>query len=283
MTDWFTHCISIPCLYIALYAGGGGGGGVIGGFNLGLMRGNVDPEPGRCRRTDGKKWRCARDVMPDQKYCERHMHRGRHRARASKLSNNPNPNPNPNPNDASINPPPTTTTTTYTDTTTTTNAAAPNPNSSFNNPTPAHPQAASMAMAMPPSLSSSPLLTDNAAGGHALPMPNTTTTSPRSGIHPQLQHFRSLHSSNGVSSNPGTTNHVPNRLVSYDFTSNLIQSHPIPSHPIPSNLIQSNQIQSSPIQSHPIQSTYAWIHNIYLFQVLIYSSFPFPFSLGSCF
>ncbi|XP_057841730.2 growth-regulating factor 1 isoform X1 [Cryptomeria japonica] len=41
--------------------------------------GNVDPEPGRCRRTDGKKWRCSRDVVPDQKYCERHMHRGRHR------------------------------------------------------------------------------------------------------------------------------------------------------------------------------------------------------------
>ncbi|KAH9329536.1 hypothetical protein KI387_001644, partial [Taxus chinensis] len=41
--------------------------------------GNADPEPGRCRRTDGKKWRCSRDVVPDQKYCERHMHRGRHR------------------------------------------------------------------------------------------------------------------------------------------------------------------------------------------------------------
>jgi hypothetical protein len=42
---------------------------------------NTDPEPGRCRRTDGKKWRCGRDVVPDQKYCERHMHRGRHRSR----------------------------------------------------------------------------------------------------------------------------------------------------------------------------------------------------------
>ncbi|KAK3232440.1 hypothetical protein Dsin_004321 [Dipteronia sinensis] len=40
-----------------------------------------DPEPGRCRRTDGKKWRCSRDVAPDQKYCERHLHRGRHRSR----------------------------------------------------------------------------------------------------------------------------------------------------------------------------------------------------------
>jgi hypothetical protein len=42
---------------------------------------NTDPEPGRCRRTDGKKWRCGRDVVPDQKYCERHVHRGRNRSR----------------------------------------------------------------------------------------------------------------------------------------------------------------------------------------------------------
>ncbi|XP_059634015.1 growth-regulating factor 3-like isoform X2 [Cornus florida] len=41
----------------------------------------MDPEPGRCRRTDGKKWRCSKDVVPDQKYCERHMHRGRNRSR----------------------------------------------------------------------------------------------------------------------------------------------------------------------------------------------------------
>lgn len=44
-------------------------------------RGAMDPEPGRCRRTDGKKWRCARDVVAGQKYCERHMHRGRNRSR----------------------------------------------------------------------------------------------------------------------------------------------------------------------------------------------------------
>ncbi|XP_057488518.1 growth-regulating factor 6-like isoform X1 [Actinidia eriantha] len=36
----------------------------------------MDPVPGRCRRTDGKQWRCSRDVVPNQKYCERHMHRG---------------------------------------------------------------------------------------------------------------------------------------------------------------------------------------------------------------
>ncbi|KAF9620956.1 hypothetical protein IFM89_015778 [Coptis chinensis] len=36
---------------------------------------NGDPEPGRCRRTDGKKWRCSRDVA------QRHMHRSRPRSR----------------------------------------------------------------------------------------------------------------------------------------------------------------------------------------------------------
>ncbi|KAK8482013.1 hypothetical protein V6N11_071040 [Hibiscus sabdariffa] len=40
-----------------------------------------DPEPGRCRRTDGKKWRCSKEAVPDHKYCERHMHRGRQRSR----------------------------------------------------------------------------------------------------------------------------------------------------------------------------------------------------------
>ncbi|KAJ4833350.1 hypothetical protein Tsubulata_042499 [Turnera subulata] len=44
-------------------------------------RGALDPEPGRCRRTDGKKWRCSRDVVAGQKYCERHVHRGRNRSR----------------------------------------------------------------------------------------------------------------------------------------------------------------------------------------------------------
>ncbi|KAG6528678.1 hypothetical protein ZIOFF_010862 [Zingiber officinale] len=41
----------------------------------------IDPEPGRCRRTDGKKWRCSREVVVGQKYCERHVHRGRNRSR----------------------------------------------------------------------------------------------------------------------------------------------------------------------------------------------------------
>lgn len=42
---------------------------------------NRDLEPGRCKRTDGKKWRCAKEVAPNQKYCERHLHRGRPRSR----------------------------------------------------------------------------------------------------------------------------------------------------------------------------------------------------------
>ncbi|KAI7752956.1 hypothetical protein M8C21_026697 [Ambrosia artemisiifolia] len=44
-------------------------------------RGGMDPEPGRCKRTDGKKWRCSRDVVAGHKYCERHIHRGRNRSR----------------------------------------------------------------------------------------------------------------------------------------------------------------------------------------------------------
>lgn len=43
--------------------------------------GGADIEPGRCRRTDGKKWRCSRDSVGDQKYCERHINRGRQRSR----------------------------------------------------------------------------------------------------------------------------------------------------------------------------------------------------------
>ncbi|KAK1279998.1 Growth-regulating factor 4 [Acorus gramineus] len=43
--------------------------------------GRLDLEPGRCRRTDGKKWRCSKKAFPDSKYCERHMHRGKNRSR----------------------------------------------------------------------------------------------------------------------------------------------------------------------------------------------------------
>ncbi|KAI4335227.1 hypothetical protein L6164_013894 [Bauhinia variegata] len=49
-------------------------------LQIGLGR-KIDPEPGRCRRTDGKKWRCSKEAYPDSKYCERHMHRGKNRSR----------------------------------------------------------------------------------------------------------------------------------------------------------------------------------------------------------
>ncbi|KAK8524760.1 hypothetical protein V6N12_029615 [Hibiscus sabdariffa] len=51
-----------------------------GCFQVGYGR-KPDQEPGRCRRTDGKKWRCSKEAYPDSKYCERHMHRGRNRSR----------------------------------------------------------------------------------------------------------------------------------------------------------------------------------------------------------
>ncbi|XLR11960.1 hypothetical protein S83_039898 [Arachis hypogaea] len=41
----------------------------------------MDPEPNRCRRTDGKKRRCSKNTVPYHKYCERHVHRGRNRSR----------------------------------------------------------------------------------------------------------------------------------------------------------------------------------------------------------
>ncbi|KAF8081427.1 hypothetical protein N665_0887s0014 [Sinapis alba] len=53
-----------------------------GCYQMGIGR-KHDPEPGRCRRTDGKKWRCSREAHPDSKYCEKHMHRGRNRAKKS--------------------------------------------------------------------------------------------------------------------------------------------------------------------------------------------------------
>ncbi|XP_018680489.2 growth-regulating factor 7-like isoform X2 [Musa acuminata AAA Group] len=53
---------------------------LMGSFHGGTC-GNADSEPGRCRRTDGKKWRCTRNAVGDQKYCERHLNRGRHRSR----------------------------------------------------------------------------------------------------------------------------------------------------------------------------------------------------------
>ena len=37
---------------------------------------NIEAASGRCRRTDGKKWQCKSAVLPGQKYCATHMHRG---------------------------------------------------------------------------------------------------------------------------------------------------------------------------------------------------------------
>ncbi|KAG0534523.1 hypothetical protein BDA96_04G287300 [Sorghum bicolor] len=53
----------------------------LGGYGTYYLGKKLDPEPGRCRRTDGKKWRCSKEAAPDSKYCERHMHRGRNRSR----------------------------------------------------------------------------------------------------------------------------------------------------------------------------------------------------------
>lgn len=55
-------------------------GNANGYLKLGLPN-NKEAEVGRCKRTDGKKWRCSRDVAPNQKYCERHLNRGRPRSR----------------------------------------------------------------------------------------------------------------------------------------------------------------------------------------------------------
>ncbi|CAA6653478.1 unnamed protein product [Spirodela intermedia] len=67
-----------------------------GAFHAGFT-GTADPEPGRCRRTDGKKWRCSRDAVVDQKYCERHMNRGRHRSRKPVEAHSGHPPPRPPP------------------------------------------------------------------------------------------------------------------------------------------------------------------------------------------
>ncbi|KAL6606830.1 hypothetical protein ACP70R_042483 [Stipagrostis hirtigluma subsp. patula] len=57
-----------------------------------LGRKPEDPEPGRCRRTDGKKWRCSRDAYGESKYCEKHIHRGKNRSRKPvEVTSSPSP------------------------------------------------------------------------------------------------------------------------------------------------------------------------------------------------
>ncbi|GJN29355.1 hypothetical protein PR202_gb17576 [Eleusine coracana subsp. coracana] len=64
----------------------------------------VDPEPGRCRRTDGKKWRCSREAFGDSKYCEKHVHRGKNRSRKPVEPTTTSPSPY-RPSPLSISPP----------------------------------------------------------------------------------------------------------------------------------------------------------------------------------
>ncbi|KAK9755993.1 hypothetical protein RND81_01G065400 [Saponaria officinalis] len=58
-------------------------------FQVGYGR-KIDPEPGRCKRTDGKKWRCSKEAHQDSKYCEKHMHRSKSKAKKqfNALNNN---------------------------------------------------------------------------------------------------------------------------------------------------------------------------------------------------
>ncbi|XP_077230804.1 growth-regulating factor 6-like [Tasmannia lanceolata] len=60
-------------------------------FQMGFGR-KEDLEPGRCRRTDGKKWRCAKEALPCYKYCEKHMYRGQNRSRKA-VENTSDPPP----------------------------------------------------------------------------------------------------------------------------------------------------------------------------------------------
>ncbi|XP_048597387.1 growth-regulating factor 8-like isoform X1 [Brassica napus] len=57
------------------------GGSLKLGFTSNASNNAADMEPWRCKRTDGKKWRCSRSAVPDQKYCERHTHKSRPRSR----------------------------------------------------------------------------------------------------------------------------------------------------------------------------------------------------------
>ncbi|KAJ4754242.1 Growth-regulating factor [Rhynchospora pubera] len=74
-----------------------------GCYQMGFSRKAEDPEPGRCRRTDGKKWRCSKEAYPDSKYCEKHMHRGKNRSRkpVEMPLASPSSNPHPSPSSAS--------------------------------------------------------------------------------------------------------------------------------------------------------------------------------------
>lgn len=46
-------------------------------------RGITVEEPQRCKRTDGKRWRCSKEAIPQKKYCGSHINRGSKRGRSS--------------------------------------------------------------------------------------------------------------------------------------------------------------------------------------------------------
>ncbi|XP_051148323.1 growth-regulating factor 4-like isoform X1 [Andrographis paniculata] len=93
-TSSSSSSLSLPYFHRPVGVPQSGGSTVSGGSGLDLRfsSNGSDPEPWRCRRTDGKKWRCSRDVAPDQKYCDRHAHKSRPRSRkpVEHLSANPN-------------------------------------------------------------------------------------------------------------------------------------------------------------------------------------------------
>lgn len=68
------------------------GGSLKLGIASSASNNTADLEPWRCKRTDGKKWRCSRNVIPDQKYCERHTHKSRPRSRKHVESSHHNDN-----------------------------------------------------------------------------------------------------------------------------------------------------------------------------------------------
>nr|CAD1832309.1 unnamed protein product [Ananas comosus var. bracteatus] len=82
-SDLIFYINNIPPAKREIAVGPANGVGGVGGcfYQVGRRGAEEDPEPWRCRRTDGKKWRCSKEAYPDSKYCERHMHRGKNRSR----------------------------------------------------------------------------------------------------------------------------------------------------------------------------------------------------------
>ncbi|TXG59965.1 hypothetical protein EZV62_014538 [Acer yangbiense] len=51
--------------------------------------GSNNAEPRRCRKRDGKKWRCSRNVVPQQNFCWEHKYRAQANYRSRKLVDGP--------------------------------------------------------------------------------------------------------------------------------------------------------------------------------------------------